>query len=524
MAKGDISGSKLYLKPNGYKAGLLMSEQPTDGTGDFTFARASKKNRINSDLKLESINNDVPPLSYDGSCPYLDREPQSTNLLKYPLTLSDFTQSGTTLDNNGGTGYTAPSVDYPSGALKLVEDTSTGSHFNNRYFTIVTAGSFVSYSIYVKKSENNYIRIELNDNATGTISAIADILNGTISNDTSSGEWTNYSSNIESVSNGYYRISISGKLGSTRTNVVSYNSLVDNDGITTSYTGDGVSGVYIAFPQLEELYYASSWIFNGTEGSTSLRLADVVTPLSITQNTQGAIIRDGYVQQYSTNTPSKIIINSKASKLILKDAQLTASEITLGGYTEAVFITDLTATGEFEITISGTGTIYWGDGESDAYSGNNVVIKHTYTKLPYAIKFVGTLTNFQTYTSGTNCTHDLSSLPVGLITYYNIANETTGDINDLPISLTYYENRGSNHVNTYTSGHLFSSSITTFIHLPTSGYGLTTTMIDNLLINLSSTLTAGGTITLNGNNAARSSASDAAVTTLIGNGYTVTTN
>jgi len=65
MAKGDISGSKLYLKPNGYKAGLLMSEQPTDGTGDFTFA-GSAVDRINSSGVSETVAANVPRLDYQG--------------------------------------------------------------------------------------------------------------------------------------------------------------------------------------------------------------------------------------------------------------------------------------------------------------------------------------------------------------------------------------------------------------------------------------------------------------------------
>ena len=67
-----------------YKAGKIYSLKPTDGDGDFTVSRASKKHKINSDLKLEIINNDVPAFNYDtiGGCPFLNTEPQATNLIR----------------------------------------------------------------------------------------------------------------------------------------------------------------------------------------------------------------------------------------------------------------------------------------------------------------------------------------------------------------------------------------------------------------------------------------------------------
>ena len=55
--------------------------------------------------------------------------------------------------------------------------------------------------------------------------------------------------------------------------------------------------------------------------------------------------------------------------------------------------------------------------------------------------------------------------------------------------------------------------------------GLDSTEIDNLLIDLSGTTwTSSKIITLTGTNAARTAASDAAVSTLEGMGVTVTTN
>ena len=90
--------------------------------------------------------------------------------------------------------------------------------------------------------------------------------------------------------------------------------------------------------------------------------------------------------------------------------------------------------------------------------------------------------------------------------------------------MTSYINTGSNQVNAYTSGHTFSSSITYFLNLPAAGYGLDSTEVDNLLIDLESSGMSSGTINIAGNNAARTAASDAAVTSLEGKEVTVDTN
>ena len=66
-----------------------------------------------------------------------------------------------------------------------------------------------------------------------------------------------------------------------------------------------------------------------------------------------------------------------------------------------------------------------------------------------------------------------------------------------------------------------------FYLVPVSGGGLSSTEIDNLIIDLDNGNTWGGssrTLYLKGTNAARTSASDAAVASLVSKSVTVTTN
>jgi hypothetical protein len=87
---GDAS---LILVTDGFKAGKLYSQIPTDGDGDLTVSRASSKTQINSSGKVETISSNVPAMDFSlGSCPFLALDPSSTNLC---LQSEDFTTTWT---------------------------------------------------------------------------------------------------------------------------------------------------------------------------------------------------------------------------------------------------------------------------------------------------------------------------------------------------------------------------------------------------------------------------------------------
>lgn len=77
----------------------------------------------------------------------------------------------------------------------------------------------------------------------------------------------------------------------------------------------------------------------------------------------------------------------------------------------------------------------------------------------------------------------------------------------------------------YTSGATWTLIMSSTIN-PSVGYGYSSTEIDNMLIDMAASLgtVSEKTITLKGSSAARTSASDAAVSTLNGKGWTVVTN
>ena len=114
------------------------------------------------------------------------------------------------------------------------------------------------------------------------------------------------------------------------------------------------------------------------------------------------------------------------------------------------------------------------------------------------------------------------------LTYFGCvgSNTITGNLSSLPANLTYFVCTGSNTIADYTAGRTWSNSINYIYIRQATGYGFDSTEVDNLLIDLSLATWggSGGTVDVRGVNAARTSASDAAVATLISKSVTVLTN
>jgi hypothetical protein len=156
------------------------------------------------------------------------------------------------------------------------------------------------------------------------------------------------------------------------------------------------------------------------------------------------------------------------------------------------------------------------------------------------------------FTGSNEISVDVSTLP-STLTYLGVTGNSSlyGVIQDnFPVAMTHYDVKGTNtisgdygliteqfpaiftltgnnQVDDYTTGTVDFSTVAmnVFIHTGSAGYGFSTAEIDQLLIDLSaSTWTGGKNLILQGTHAARSAASDAAVTSLEAQGVTVSTN
>ncbi len=169
-------------------------------------------------------------------------------------------------------GFEAPKVDGSGNlekeAFKLVEDTSSGTHRIS--VSLSSSATEHTYAIFAKKGERD--RIQLSWRTSGRVAAIFDLSNGSIISE--SGTLLT-SASITTLVNGWYRCSVTFTLDDTGSRPLLLNILDENN--NTSYQGDGTSGIYIAYAQLEEQSSATSLMLPTTEGSTTSRVADSCT-------------------------------------------------------------------------------------------------------------------------------------------------------------------------------------------------------------------------------------------------------
>ena len=154
----------------------------------------------------------------------------------------------------------------PDGSVnadKIVEDTTaTNTHSNQQNVTV--ANGDLTYSVFIKKGERTKVLIQFTDLTTGSIGVKYDLNSREEISFSSGGSWTNGSYKVVDYGNDWLRFEVSGTSGAG-TSVGCQVFLLDDDG-NTSYTGDGISGLYAWGFQLEQKLYATSYARNLTTG------------------------------------------------------------------------------------------------------------------------------------------------------------------------------------------------------------------------------------------------------------------
>ena len=240
--------ASLVVVPSGYKSGKIYAQKPLTTDGQLTFTRASTATRVNASGLIETVASGVPRLDYQGStCPKLLLEKQSTNYFTGSSALPDtgWTSAGATFT----TGQTDPSGG--TGGLRV--QFAAGSSFFLRLFGYA-AGVSYARSVYMKASTPQTIRFE--DPATGF---------GVTANLTTA--WQRFSF---------------AQVVTTGMGVQFANS-----------TDSAAKDFVIAFPQIEESTYATSFI--PTTSSAVTRLADACSKTGISSligQTEGTLFTD----------------------------------------------------------------------------------------------------------------------------------------------------------------------------------------------------------------------------------------
>jgi hypothetical protein len=144
-----LDKATLLVTPNAYKTSKIYSIIPSDGSGDFTFTRASGATIINSTGQYEIVGTNMPRINYDfsGGCPTILLEPQRTNLFRdsepatTPTPGSGVVASGVTFSaNDWGVGL--------NGKVTFTGNTIQGQYYNS---ASILAGNSVTLSFIAKK-------------------------------------------------------------------------------------------------------------------------------------------------------------------------------------------------------------------------------------------------------------------------------------------------------------------------------------------------------------------------------------
>lgn len=232
----DVSSSnyltKLMLTNGTLPSGVLLSRSSvgtyTDSTGTVVSA---------------SI--DIARFNYNPSTLF-----QRFNLFSYSEDFSKWTDSDEVTFVSVST--TAP--DGTSTAYTATPNTNNASHDVEKYVT-VTGGLNYTFSVYVKSNGYNYIQMNLgrSANVTDAGQAIFDLSSGTIYSN------ANGLATIVVAPNSWYRCSITGTKNSVSESM--YGSLyIQQVAGTSTYTGDGTSGIYIWGAQLEQSSTITAYI------------------------------------------------------------------------------------------------------------------------------------------------------------------------------------------------------------------------------------------------------------------------
>lgn len=234
-----------------------------------TFTRGSVGTFYDSAGVLQTASSDVPRFDYDPVSHVAKGiliETTRTNYLLYSGLLSNANWAA--LYSSKLTGQTAP--DGSTGAIKLIEDTSTNAHHVKQIYTVAD-NTIVTISAFAKAGERTYFVLQGKKNdGVSYPNAVFNLTAGTVS--ASTGLVTDGMS-ILPAGNGWYRCAITYNSGVGGGAGIVF--MTTHNGVSGTYTGDGVSGAYLWGGQLEISAPATSYIPTTTAAVT--RASDVLS-------------------------------------------------------------------------------------------------------------------------------------------------------------------------------------------------------------------------------------------------------
>ena len=323
---GTVSGSLLGISSSATKTDFIATTEWKRVTNTVLSLGGTRNPQIRLDLSGTSIliwgaqleafptateyfptttRLNIPRIDYtNGSCPSLLVEPQRTNLLTYSNDFSNVSWVKQELT------LTANSIISPDGTLNAYKLTPTAVNSPHQLNKLsISASVSNTMSFYAKKG--GYDLVECLDGASGFNGSKFNLNTGTFTN-----QGTGVGSMI-SVGNGWYRCIVTV----VTTGIRFY---INN---SSSYIGDGTSGIYLWGTQFETASYPTSYI--PTVASTVTRNADVISKTGISSligQTEGTLFFDGIVNNIQNATSN--ILNTNKTPSTISSIALTKIKAT----------------------------------------------------------------------------------------------------------------------------------------------------------------------------------------------------
>lgn len=302
---------------------------PITSMGSFT--RSTTGTCYNSIGLVTTVGVNLPRFNYNPSdltaAPTLLIESATTNLCTYS---EAFDNAAWTKVRSSVSSNVTTSPDGTSSADKLVEDSSASNTHYCVQTPSVSAATLYTFSVFLKSSTRTKANIVLDGGSGNFANTSVDLSSGTITSGSASGSFTEYSSQITNVGNGWYRVYTTSRTAGSTTTLQCQIRLVTSSDI---YTGDGTSGIFMWGAQLEANAASTSYI--PTVASTVLRAADTYsgTGLIYSNVVENSVNLLSYTEDFG-NTTYWITDNAGVSTGVVNDPvnnYLTADSLTKVG-------------------------------------------------------------------------------------------------------------------------------------------------------------------------------------------------
>jgi hypothetical protein len=290
-----LNSASLVLIPSGYKEDTVYSVVPSDGSGDLSFTRASNGTRVNSAGLVE-----VCPWNLLGYSEQFDNA--AWDGLRSTIAANDTTAPNGTLTADR---YTDATFTNSNGFIDATISTNSGASY--------------TFSVYVKAGTSPFILIGFFDIANHGV-----LFNTSTNAISTFGSAT--SANVESVGNGWYRVSFAHIAGSSE---MYPNISVRPTNSTANYNGTGSLTAFIwgaqlnigssakpYFPTTDRLNVPRLTYQNGGGGCPSLLLEKQSTNLWY------------YSEQFDNSEWLKTECTITANSVISPDGTQNADKIT----------------------------------------------------------------------------------------------------------------------------------------------------------------------------------------------------